>query len=162
VSSRTEQILAALHAALGAAAAAEGAAVTGVTRNEALADQLAALGAGTAGHLNLVDGSSQILSTLLGAPPTYEIEHSAEIEWIVQAATQPARDAAFDAGLNAIADTVDSVAAAIEDGDAPFAGLLDAIEIGGIERSNLAIEGVPQLKGAIVTVKLTFTSSRPF
>lgn len=161
MSSKTEQVLAALHASF-VAAAEDDARIVGATRNLALADQIEALGATTSGHLNLVDGGSQILEIMLGNPPTYEIEHTAELEWIVRAVGQSDRDAAFDDGLCAIADVVDTVSAAIEAQDAPYAGILDAIEIAGIERSNLAIDGVPQLKGAIVSLRLTFTSSRPF
>ncbi len=41
-------------------------------------------------------------------------------------------------------------------------GVVDDTEITAVSRSNLAIEGVPQLKGAEISVRLQFTSNRPF
>lgn len=156
---RTEEVIAAFVAAL-AAMAGSTPALPAPTRNLALADMLDALDAPAEGHLNVVDGSTINRATILGAPVLYELAQAVEVEWIVQAAAQADRDTAFDAGLVAIADTVDALNAAIE-ADASPGGIAHA-EITSIDRTNLAIDGSAQLKGASIVVTLEFTSPRPF
>jgi hypothetical protein len=148
---RTEEGIRALHAALAAAA---GGALPAATRNLALADTLEALEGGADVHLNVVDGDGEVTAVELGRPNIYEIEHTLALEWIVKAATDEARESAFDAGLEAIHDAIAA--------DETLGGAVDDVAIIAINRSNLAIEGVPQLKGAEISVRLTFTSSRPF
>lgn len=161
MTSRTETAIAAFVAAL-AAEAASGGRLPAPTRNLALADALDAVDGEASAHCNAVDGRTRVTDVQLGEPPTYEIEHEVEIEWIVQAAAQADRDAASDAGLEAIADTVDTINASVAAGGGPWGGVIDHAEIVEIDRSNLAVFGAPQLKGLTVAVRLTFTSPRPF
>lgn len=148
---RTEEAIRALHAVLVAAADD---ALPAATRNLALAAALDALESGADAHLNVVDGDGEVAAVELGQPNIYEIEHALALEWIVKAATDEARESAFDAGLEAIHDALAA--------DETLGGLVDDVEIVAVNRSNLAIEGVSQLKGAEISVRLTFTSSRPF
>lgn len=148
---RTEEAIRALHSVLVAAA---GATLPAAKRNLALADTIEALEGGADAHLNVVDGDGEVAAVELGQPNTYEIEHTLALEWIVKAATDEARESGFDAGLEAIHDALAA--------DATLGGLVDDVAITAVNRSNLAIEGVPQLKGAEIAVRLTFTSSRPF
>lgn len=157
---RTEAILSALHQAF---LAAGGDAIPIATRNRTLADMLDELDGGAGGHLNLVDGDGVVGEVQLsGSGLTYEITHTATAEWLVQAVNDDVREAAFDAGLEAIAAVVESIDDAVRSGDAPYAGLLDAIDILGIARSNLAVDGAPALKGAEIQIRIQFVSSRPF
>jgi len=151
MASRTEEALQALVSAL---AAADGASLPEPTRNRVLADALDALEGSAAAHLNVVDGDGEVEATELGQPRVYEISQTAAVEWIVQASTDADREAAFDAGLEAIATAVEA--------DPTLGGVVDDTEITAVTRSNLAIEGVPQLKGAEISIRLQFTSTRPF
>ena len=161
MASRSEQIRVAFHEALVAAA---GPALPLATRNDALPqilDELPASGAPGAA-LNLVDGSIVDRNETLGPDRVYDLGLIVELEWIVQAASQTDRDAAFDAGLVAINDVVEAIEVDAEQEKAPWHGLIGSARVTGIEGSNLAIDGVPQLKGGVIGVTFEFTSYRPF
>ena len=161
MASRSEQIRVAFHEALVAAA---GPALPVATRNDALPqilDELPASGAPGAA-LNLVDGSIVDRTETLGPDRVYELGLIVELEWIVQAESQTDRDAAFDAGLLAIDDVVAAIEVAADAEAAPWHGLIGSARVTGIEGSNLAIDGVPQLKGGLIGVTFEFTSYRPF
>lgn len=157
---RTEDAIAALVAAMQDVANANPA-IPAPTRNAALVEMLDSIGEAEAGRrLNVVDGSGEVVDVMLGAPRPYEIAQVVTVEWLVKAGAAADRDAMFDAGLVAIGDAVDALTAAIGAGAVTA---VDHAEIeGGVDRTNLAIEGVPQLKGGIVEVRLEFRSERPF
>jgi hypothetical protein len=151
MASRTEE---ALQALVGVLAEAAGGALPEPTRNRVLADALDALDSNATAHLNIVDGDGEVEATELGQPRVYEISQTAAVEWIVKASTDADREAAFDAGLEAIATAIEA--------DPTLGGVVDDTEITAVSRSNLAIEGVAQLKGAEISIRLQFTSHRPF
>ena len=151
---RTEAALIALKAALAAAAAAATPALPAPTRNREIATVLADLAGGGA-LLNLTDGDGEVTDRLLGEEgDVYELAHRAAIEIIVENADQEERDATFDAGLEVIAAAVEA--------DGTLGGTVSHAEIEAIARSGFVTDGAPQIKAAVVTVRLTFTSPRPF
>jgi len=163
MASRTEEALQALVAAFAAAAAAAPTVLPPPSRNEMLPTRLEAFDGTTCGFLNVLDGSGGPEGAdggpgeTLGADDSvdgYEIIHRAEVEWIIEAVEKDDREAAFDAGLVTLNAKLKS--------DRRLGGIVDDVRFEKIERSGLAIDGLPNLKGAIITVALTFLSSEPF
>ena len=139
--SKREQVLAALLAALGAAMPA------GVTllRNAVLPERLSA-----AGLLILRDGDPGEPAVTL-SPLRYHYQHRAEVEAVVQSATD--RDAAFDvlaAGVGAALST-----------DRTLGGLCDWVEAEAPYPVDLAVEGASTLKAAVISIALHYTTSDP-
>jgi hypothetical protein len=118
-----------------------------VRRNEVLPAKLPA-----AGLVILRDGDPGEPEVTLN-PVTYLWQHRAEIEVVVEAATAAARDAALDALLVAIGETVAS--------DPTLGGAVEWSEAGAPRTEDLAIEGAAALKGAVVPVTLVYTSTQP-
>lgn len=163
MTSRTEEALLALVAAFKSAAEAAPLVLPLPLRNEMLPTRLDVFTGTTAGFLNVLDGSGGPEGAdggsgeTLGADVTesgYEITQRAEVEWIIEAAEKVDREAAFDAGLVLLNSKLKS--------DRTLGGVVDDVRFEKIERSGLAIDGLPNLKGAIITVALTFLSSEPF
>lgn len=149
----TDDALSALQAALVACAAA-----TGPLHDNAVLGSEWATIAATQTFFNLIDGNGDA-SALIGAGQDaggglYEIDHDAELEWVVQASDPVTRRSVFAAGLVAIDDAIRA--------DRTLGGVVSWVEISRVERSNLVTDGAPEIKAAIVTVRLTFTSERPF
>ena len=126
------------------------------TRNDTLDALFDALGDGEGGRVNIIDGDGEPTEETLAGEQgeAYEIEHRASIEILVKAANPAARDATFDQLLIAIDDALKA--------DRTLDGAVDDARITKVARSNLVTDGLPGMKGAEVTVTLTFLSDRPF
>jgi len=153
--SRTEAALQALRAALLARSVIGG--IPAPLRNETMPTRFPAFGSVTA-LLNLLDGDGKVVEIDLGNPDdtlsVYHIEHRAEVEWIVEASDNAAREAAFDAGLVAI----NAALAA----DRTLGGVVDFAEIVETLRTNLVTTALPGTKAIVVVVMLSFISNAPF
>jgi hypothetical protein len=139
--SKREQVLGALIAALGVAVP-DGAALL---RNAALPDRVPA-----AGLLILRDGDPGEPAVTL-SPLRYHYQHRAEIEAVVQSATD--RDATFDvlaAGLGAALAS-----------DRTLGGRCDWVEAEAPRPVDLAIDGAATLKAAAITIVLHYATSDP-
>ena len=160
--SRTEEALAALHGAI--EKAFRPASFPTPARNETLDVILERMGEKGGAFCNVIDGNGDINSEALGSddlPDGYEIIHRAEIEWLVMDPDPATRDATFDDGLLLLDQ---AVAVDIEAAGARTLGgfVSDARLVAPIERSNPRTDGLPGVKYALVTVQLTFKSSRIF
>ena len=157
MSSRTEQAILALVAALTVQAGIGSPAIPVPTRNNTLPAKFAAFNA-VAVFFNVLDGDGKVEDTSLGNPDeaadSYRIFHRAQIEWAVQAVSDTDREAAFDAGLVAI----NAALAA----DRSLGAMVDWCEIDETIRSNLVTDALPNTKAIVVYVRLEFLSSMPF
>lgn len=133
-----ETILSALHTLLQALPA-------NVLRGEVLPERVPA-----AGLLILRDGDPGEPEVTL-SPLAYHYQHRAEIEAVVQAASD--RDAAFD-GLVANVGTALAV-------DRTLGGLCDWVEAEAPRPIDLAVDGAAALKAAIIPVVLHYASADP-
>lgn len=157
MTTRTEQAIQAFVSALDAVIGPAG--FPTVNRNEALDDLLSGFTPSGGGYINVVDGNGIVIEETLGAATIplitgYEIEHTAEVEIFVVKADQASRDATFDAMLEFIATAVET--------DRTLGGAVDFVRLEVPSRSDYKVDGLPVVKSAVVPVKLTFTSSRPF
>jgi hypothetical protein len=84
-------------------------------------------------------------------PVNYLWQHRAELEVVVEAATPAERDTALDALLVAIGEALAN--------DPTLGGAVEWSEAGAPRTEDLAIEGAAALKGAMVPVKLIYTSA---
>jgi hypothetical protein len=166
MTSKTESALQALVAALLATSASMGSALPGPLRNEALPARMFDAGDKLSTHLNVWDGSAQpteeLLGTDQGEADCYEIAHEAIIEWIVAGGSAADREAKFDLGLENIHDAIKPD---LTGGDTVYlGGAVQGARITSIARqgSGLVIDGMPNARGAEITIELLFTSSRPF
>lgn len=173
MTSRTETVLQALVAALTAKAQEVDSPLVAPLRNESLFARMTEGDDAIARYLNVWDGEGEPTDELLGADadPTidddadvgrYDIEHRATLEWAVAGGSDAAREAAFDAGLVAIHD---AVRPAVSGDTRTYLG--GAVGFCTIERigrsgSGLVTDGLPNVKAAEITVRLEFTSPRPF
>jgi hypothetical protein len=160
--SRTEQAIQGLVDALQAAASET--TFLPPTRNEALSTQTKAI-AGLRSSFNIWDGEGgpDDSRTLVGTDVSpdvdgFELNQRPQLELIFEGGTETARAVAMDAALIAIDDVLRA--------DRTLNGALGAEGWAMIERvdraGSLATDGLPGVKGAIVTVLLVFTSNRPF
>jgi hypothetical protein len=139
--SKREQVLGALFALLGAGLPAGAVAL----RNAVLPERIP-----VAGLLILRDGDPGEPSVTL-SPLRYHYQHRAEVEAVVQPATN--RDAAFDilaAGVG--------VALAV---DRTLGGLCDWVEAEAPRPIDLAVDGAATLKAAVITIVLHYASADP-
>jgi len=90
---------------------------------------------------------------VLLSPPEYVYQHRAELEVAVNGGTSAARDAAFD--------TVVSVIGAAIAADRTLGGLCNWVEAEAPEPVDLAIEGAPGLKAAVIPVILHYGMADP-
>src|SRR5262249_23255415 len=99
-----------------------------------------------------------VTETALGGGDTgesaYAISHKPVIEWIVVASDPETREAAFDAGLEALYSAIAA--------NRTLGGDVDFVEFFKTQRSNLVTDALPGAKGILVTLEMTFTSARPF
>jgi hypothetical protein len=167
MTTRTEESLQALVAAVLAQSLVEDAALPTPKRNEALPARLMQPAAGEPEkYLNIWDGDGAPTDETLGADDAsqddgYQIEHRATIEWVVAGGADADREALFDAGLEQLH------AACKRDADTGLylEGVVSMAAIAEIRRSGgkgLVTDGLPNIKAAEITILLTFTSSRPF
>ena len=132
-----ETILAALHARLSALPAT-------VLRGEVLPERVPA-----AGLLILRDGEPGEPEVTL-SPLNYHYQHRAEIEAVVQGT---GREAAFDT----LTASIGTALAA----DRTLGGLCDWIETDAPEPADLAVEGAPSIRAAVLILNLHYTSNDP-
>ena len=156
MTSKTETAIAALVAVLAAAHAAEPEMLPAPLRNEALPSRLSEVSAAVFMHLNVWDGDTQIDQEMLGADVVedgYELIHDAAIEFVVAGSTATAREAAFDAGMTAI---LVAIAA-----DRTLSDKVDTCHVTAIgsKQRELVTEGLPNAKGAEITVRMEFVDS---
>lgn len=171
MSSRSETVIQALVDALTARSQGVNAPLPTPLRNEDLYARLEKSDAGLRRIVIVWDGASEVTEEVLGADlgdpidedaaGGYDIAQRPQIEMAIADGDPGARTAAFDAALIAIHD---AVRPAIVDGNPVYlGGAVDYCAIESIEREgNLATDGMPGVRAAIVTVRLVFTSPRPF
>lgn len=147
---RSEEVIQALVAALEAKVALG--VLPTVHRNEALPDEFEQFGSVEA-YLNLVDGTTSTSSEALGGSDGYELAQECEVELIILSPDRAARDAVFDAALEAIHDAL---------ADPVFADADAVPQWTEMDRSNLVTDDLPQAKAAAITITIEFLSNRPF
>jgi hypothetical protein len=139
--SKREQVLGALLAALGANLP-DG---VSLLRNAVLPERIPA-----AGLLILRDGDPGEPAVTL-SPLCYHYQHRAEVEAVIQSATD--RDSAFDA----LAASVGAALAA----DRTLGGLCDWVEAEAPQPVDLPVDGAATLKAAVITIVLHYASADP-
>lgn len=150
---RVEAAYIALHGVLTAASQEQGSPLPAPKRNAALHTALdAATGAVTSGvFLNLHDDDPRPVGDLAGGPRgEKEFYVVARLEWVV-GLKDAARDARFDAGMEAIAAALQA--------DRTLGGVVDDTEIDLPRRADLAILGAQRLKGATVPILMLITAN---
>lgn len=140
MTTKREDVLSALHTLL----LGIGGGVT-VQRNEVLPERIPA-----AGLLILRDGTPGEAEVTL-SPLRYHWQHRAEVEVFVRG--QSNLELAFDM----LAETVGQAIAA----DRTLGGLCDWIETDAPEPADLAVEGAPTIKAAVLILTLHYTSADP-
>jgi hypothetical protein len=118
-----------------------------VLRNEILPEKVP-----DGGLIILRDGDPGDPETLL-SPLSYYWQHRALVEAVVQKGDQAARDLALDGLYRKI-----SLAIA---GDRTLGGLCDRVTPQAPDSNVLAVEGSPQIKGAIIPVELIYVTADP-
>jgi len=118
-----------------------------VLRNENVPEKIP-----SGGLIILRDGDLGEPETLL-SPLSYYWQHRALVEAIVQKGDQAARDLALDGLYRKI-----SLAIA---GDRTLGGLCDRITPQAPDSNVLAVEGSPQIKGAIIPIELIYVTADP-
>lgn len=118
-----------------------------VMRNEALPEKIP-----SGGLIILRDGDPGEPETLL-SPLSYYWQHRALVEAIVQKGDQAARDLALDGLYRKI-----SLAIA---GDRTLGVLCDRITPQAPDSNVLAVEGSPQIKGAIIPIEIIYVTADP-
>lgn len=116
-----------------------------VVRNEVLPERIPA-----AGLLILRDGTPGEPEVTL-SPLRYHWQHRAEVEAFVRGSS--GLELAFDV----LAERVGQAIAA----DRTLGGLCDWIETGAPEPADLAVEGAPTIKAAVLILTLHYTSADP-
>lgn len=116
-----------------------------VLRNEVLPEKVP-----DAGLLILRDGDPGDPEVLL-SPLSYYWQHRAQLEVLVQKGTADDRDTSMDTLLEAIATAISS--------NRTLGGLCDCVTAQAPDTSMLSIDGAPQIKGAVVSIELIYTSS---
>ncbi|WP_373237834.1 hypothetical protein [Cohaesibacter celericrescens] len=131
-----------------------------LNRNQTLDDGLEALEDGGKAWLNMVDGDIDVNEEALGISDSFELEQLASFELIVKCADEPSCRAAISDLVTKISHQIDLA------NDPDMIGGLAAVgcyaRITRFQRDNLVTAGVPNTKGASVTVALTFISDQPF
>lgn len=156
--SYTEQAIGALVTALTAAAGVS--TFPAPVRNEALPSELKALSGTVRAWLNVWDGQGGPNEILLGGNSlgnrVFELQWRAEATLVVESTDNAAREASYDAALIAIDNTLRV--------DRTLGGTVDWVEIERVEASGsgLVTDGMPDVKGCVVTILLSYTSDRPF
>tara|TARA_R110002073_G_scaffold303806_2_gene472281 strand:+ start:468 stop:899 length:432 start_codon:yes stop_codon:yes gene_type:complete len=89
----------------------------------------------------------------LMSPPEYIYEHFAEAEVVVDAPTSAQRDSIFDGLLEAIGTAIAA--------NRTLGGLCDYVLPAAPEPAELAIEGAPGFKAAIISIALHYGTADP-
>ena len=137
--SKREEVLSALFAALAGVGGAT------VARNQALPTRIPA-----AGLVILRDGTPGEPEVSL-SPLTYHYDHAAVVEVIVQG--QATQDAQFDAICVAIGARLAA--------NRTLGGLCDWLEGAAPDPTEIITEGGEPMKGAAVTIMLTYSTTNP-
>ena len=116
-----------------------------VLRNEAVPEKIP-----SGGLIILRDGDPGEPETLL-SPLSYYWQHRALVEAVVQKGDQATRDLALDGLYRKI-----SLAIA---GDRTLGGLCDRVTPQAPDSNVLAVEGSPQIKGAIIPIELIYVTA---
>lgn len=141
MASKREQILAALFTALGGVLSPR------LLRNENLPANVP-----QGGIMILRDGDPGEPEILL-SPPLYVYEHRAALEIVVEAGTAEARDTIYDDLMLAIG--------AVINGNRTLYGFCDYIEAEAPAPLDLAVEGAPGLKAAVLGIILHYALDDP-
>lgn len=139
MTTKREQVLSALFILL------QGISGVVVQRNEVLPERIPA-----AGLLILRDGTPGEAEVTL-SPLRYHWQHRAEVEVFIRGSS--GLELAFDA----LAERVGQVIAA----DRTLGGLCDWIETDAPEPADLAVEGAPSIRAAVLILTLHYTSNDP-
>lgn len=148
---RAEQIRQALFEAIrtGAAATPD---LPAPVRNEGLEQGLSRLSAQTGSHgwLNLIDLQPEKLGEEIGdqGEGLEEYDLPVRVEWVVLHPDDATREAAFDAGLQALG--------AILRADLTLNGTCDDLTFDAPDSAETVLSGVPQFKSCEFTVRLLF------
>ncbi len=118
-----------------------------ILRNEVLPERIP-----DGGLIILRDGDPGEPETLL-SPLSYYWQHRALVEAVVQKGDQAARDLALDRLYR-------KIASAIAD-DRTLGGLCDRATPQAPDSNTLAVEGSPQIKGAIIPIELIYVTADP-
>lgn len=118
-----------------------------VLRNEAVPEKIP-----DGGLIILRDGDPGEPETLL-SPLSYYWQHRALVEAVVQKGDQAARDLVLDTIYRKIALAIAS--------DRTLGGLCDRVTPQAPDSNVLAIEGSPQIKGAIIPIELIYVTTDP-
>ena len=147
----SDGVLDAMHAALASASVAS--AVPELRRNETLDSALEAVEANASAWANFVDGDVERMDQSLGGGFDYELRQTAIVEIVVHAATDAERRATLAAIVNAYVSAIEA--------DPTLGDTVSLWEIVELQRDNLAETGVPNIKGATLTIAAEFIADRP-
>ena len=105
--------------------------------------------------LNVVDGDSIPRDEIMvGNGTDDEFELAVTLEWSISQAASGPRDAAFDAGMTGIAEALGQNAG----GDRTLGGAVDYIRLVRVSRDDLALDGFPSVKTAVLEFRITMTA----
>lgn len=153
MTTRAEAIRLALFAAVKTGAAASNGALPAPFRNRALEHGLQQIANGAHTWLNLVDsGKPERVGEELGqgGGGLKEFNLPIRIEWIVHTPDDVAREAAYDAGLEALG--------AILRDDPTLGGTCDDLDIEEPDGADTVLAGLPQFKSCEFTVRCLFAA----
>lgn len=156
MTSKTEAAIVAFVDALTAKSALDDTVIPEPLRNEALPSRLTETGGGLMMHLNVWDGNTTIDQEMLGADVItdgYELSHELTVEYVVARGSAAEREAAFDLGVKAILGVVSA--------DRTIDGTVSTTHVTEIisKQRELVTQGLPNCKGADITVRLEFVDS---
>lgn len=147
----SDEVLDAMHGVLAAAAASTS--VPELRRNETLDSALEDLAGGASGWANFVDGDLERIDEALSGDIPYELRQVALVEIVVRAGTDAERRAALAAICDAYQDAIEAAPT--------LSDTVSLWEITDLQRDNLAETGVPNIKGATLTLAAEFIADRP-
>uniref|UniRef100_UPI003BA8EC90 hypothetical protein n=1 Tax=Stappia sp. TaxID=1870903 RepID=UPI003BA8EC90 len=147
----SDGVLDAMHAALAGVSGA--ASVPELRRNETLDSALEEVTGGASAWANFVDGDLERIGETMGGDYAYELRQSALVEIVVRAPEDAGRRAALAAIVDLYQDAIEA--------DPTLAGSVSVWEITDLQRDNLAETGVPNIKGATLTLSAEFIADRP-
>ena len=105
--------------------------------------------------LNVVDGDSIPQDeALAGTGAEQEFELVVLVEWSIGQKTNGAADDDFDAGMVAIGEATGQTAG----GDRTLGDLVDHIRLIRVTRTDLALDGFPSIKAAVLEFRILMTA----
>ena len=152
---KSNQVLDALHGIVSALSG--NANYPKVERNATLDEAFEQLENDNAAYANMRDGDAVIENQALGTDCQYEVVQQAFIELYVKCDDED--KARLQLGA-LIESTHDAIEQASQSG--ALANVYAGSQTAGLQRTNLASDGIPGLKACILTIDLTFLSERPF